>query len=93
MYKQRLCIQLCSIWGSCELQIKIDLVCEYFLCHGQPITKFESVRDLYLLLNVKNNPRKLFPCDMATLAQFFPQKILCYLSQPFFFCSQVAKIR
>ncbi len=30
----------------------------HLLSHGRSITKFESLRDLYLLLNVKNNPRK-----------------------------------
>ncbi len=30
----------------------------HLLSHGRLITKFESLRDLYLLLNVKNNPRK-----------------------------------
>ncbi len=30
----------------------------HLLSHGRPITKFESLKDLYLPLNVKNNPRK-----------------------------------
>lgn len=39
---------------------KKSLVCEYFsfVKPWRPMTEFEFLRDLYLMLNVKKNPRK-----------------------------------